>query len=483
MKFGQAVTDVFSLDVHSLAVFRFLLGLFLIVDLSERLRTLVLFYTDSGVFPRSTAGYALHDWRISLHMANGEPVFQAVLFIIAGLAAFSLMIGYKTRLVTIISWLMLISLHNRNPFLLYGSDTMLRAVLFWAMFLPLGQVWSVDSKLSQESRSSLSNRVVSVGSACFIIQMAMVYLFASALKSDALWREDGTAIEYALRLRQLGTPLGLYLSEIPWFTRTATFGTVFLEGIVPWFLFIPWLSKYTRLPIVILFIGFHAGIASSMAVGLFPYIGMLAWVALLPGGFWDFVFKRLGRSIVQEQPESKASVQEEPTKSIIAAGLGSGVAIASLALLLWLNFTTVWDRPDLRKPLTPILYATQLRQEWNMFAPKPLRRTRWFIVEVWTSDGQRYDALKDWQEVDESLPTYAHDAMPSVRWRKYLNAMRERDRSREWQQFCRYFARSAESKFGKDTVELVQVRFFQQLLLPDGEVRDIKPRTLYKFNY
>lgn len=479
----KGLVSPFELDLRSLAVFRILLGIVLFVDLLERSTTLPQFYTDDGLFPRSIAGYALHDWRISIHMANGEGLFQGFLFVLAACAALSLAVGYRTRLATLISLVLLVSLHNRNPFVLYGADTMLRAMLFWAMFLPLGHAWSIDACEKHKGMGDLpvsTHRFDSIGTACYTVQLAIVYLFSAALKTDPIWREDHTAVEYALRLRQLGTPLGLYLADYGFFTTLASRGTLILEGVIPWFMFVPVLCRYLRLPIVLLFLGFHIGLAATMAIGLFPYVAMVAWTALIPGCVWNWFGSRMGLGI----PTAADSVCEDrQSQPSILSAIGGGIAIAAMGLVIWVNLTTIWDRPDLRRPLNPLLYSTQIRQHWNMFAPKPLRVTRWYVVEVWTTDGMKYDGLRGFRQVDESPPEFARDATPSVRWRKFLNAMRDRDRDREWQAIGRYFAIQGENRFGEDTVEMVVIKIFQQRVLLGGEVRNINPETLYRYSH
>ena len=90
--------------------------------------------------------------------------FQAVLFVINALFGLSFLVGYKTRVSNFLCWLMMTSLHNRNPYILNAGissplsspsplsefiktsgDDMLRLFVFWGMFLPLGKCVSVDS--------------------------------------------------------------------------------------------------------------------------------------------------------------------------------------------------------------------------------------------------------------------------------------------------------------------------------------------------
>ena len=107
--------------------------------------------TDQGLLPRLAVA-ARNPEVISIHLANGTPQFQAVLFFLQALFAIGLLIGYRTRLITLLSWLLLTSLHARFRAILGGGDEYLRILLFWSLFLPLGARYSVDDALLKACR-------------------------------------------------------------------------------------------------------------------------------------------------------------------------------------------------------------------------------------------------------------------------------------------------------------------------------------------
>ena len=145
------IKRVFSLDYRSIAALRIIIGLTLLFDVIQRSTSLIAHYTDLGLLPRSELfridnynGY----W--SLHFINGSPLFISILFIIAGVFALMMIVGYKTRIATIVSFIMLISIHNRNPMVLQGGDVALRVILFWMIFMPLSNRFSLDNILKRE---------------------------------------------------------------------------------------------------------------------------------------------------------------------------------------------------------------------------------------------------------------------------------------------------------------------------------------------
>src|SRR5262249_30181526 len=129
-------------------------------------------------------------WNWSFHFASGASWYQAILFGISGVLALALAAGFATRIATIGSWLMLVSIHHRVPAVLSGAEILLRMLLFWAMFLPLGATWSVDgwrAKRKGRAAPDPEASVLSVGSAAILLQMGLMYLFSAIFKSNAQW--------------------------------------------------------------------------------------------------------------------------------------------------------------------------------------------------------------------------------------------------------------------------------------------------------
>ena len=173
--------EILGIDLRSLALFRIALALLLLVYLSVLATDLTLFYTDQGVLPRSLLFETYPYPRIDLHSINGSTSFVAFLFLIQMTLAVFLLVGWKTGIVTALSWLLLTSLHARNPMLLHSGDYLLRILFFWSLFLPLGARFSLD-RLLHPSSEKLPARVFSAGSAALLIQVFLVYAFAAHAK-------------------------------------------------------------------------------------------------------------------------------------------------------------------------------------------------------------------------------------------------------------------------------------------------------------
>src|ERR671921_1136950 len=280
------VVEIFGADLRSLATFRIVLALLVLADLANRATDISAHYTDAGIMPRTVlVQQLLSPWAFSLHLMNGGGLFQALLFGVASLAAFGMLVGYRTRLMTFVVWLVLLSIQLRNPLLNGSESPMLRMLLFWGMLLPLGAYWSVDRARSALPRPS--TRFLSLATFGLFMQIAFVYWFTAALKSGPEWRTDYTALYYALSLDQLATPIGHLLLDFPTLLQVLTFGTFALEALGPLLLFCPIFTGPVRTWAALAFMSLHFGIWLTMDIGIFPWISPFCMVCFFPTWFWE----------------------------------------------------------------------------------------------------------------------------------------------------------------------------------------------------
>lgn len=361
---------VFTLDLRSLAFFRVTMALLLLGDLAQRLTDLTAHYTDSGVLARNVLNRSIA-WEPgmwSLHQASGDASFQLVMFAVAAVLAVMLLVGYRTKVAAIGSWIMLISLHSRNPLVVQGGDTLLRVMLFWSLFLPIGARWSVDAASAgakrwkpkgasdgegagpscsldapaascaidaespprprpgpstntpavscsldtpasdaasggiastidpsappENAHVSRVSTIASIFAAAFILQLAMVYIFSSMHKYHPVWWK-GQAVYYALHIEFYVTSLGAWLTQFPRLMKPFTYMTLIGEGLGPVLLFIPFRRDLFRGLAVVGFMLMHLAFGLCLSIGIFPLVAFVAWSALLPPSFWDWLLAKL----------------------------------------------------------------------------------------------------------------------------------------------------------------------------------------------
>ena len=112
------------IDFRSLGLFRALLGAILLVDFVARFFDLEAHYAFSGILPKRLVSLSEGAW--SIHLLNGAPWFQGGLLALSALLALLFLVGYRTKWVTPLLFLLVVSLHNRNSLVLNGGDHLLR---------------------------------------------------------------------------------------------------------------------------------------------------------------------------------------------------------------------------------------------------------------------------------------------------------------------------------------------------------------------
>ena len=289
------IEEVFSFDLRSLALLRMGLALVIIADLIMRSQDLTAHYSDNGVLPRTALiNQIINPWYWSIHLISGQTFVQGLLFLLAGFIALAMLVGYRTRLATIASWALVISLHNRNPALIFAADDVLRALLFWAIFLPLGACYSLDSALNS-SKQPLPKTVFSAATIALMVQQVLIYAGSAAFKTKSeLWWPQGDAVYYALSFDQYATGFGLFLLSFPpIILKLLTFAALWFEWLGPLMIFIPWRVSFFRCLAVVSFILLHIGFGLCFELGIFPYLSVFSWLAFIPTAVWDHLEEKI----------------------------------------------------------------------------------------------------------------------------------------------------------------------------------------------
>ena len=289
-----------GLDLRALALFRVAIAVVLFAEMWARLPWLGPFQTQDGLVPidQLFGSLATTDtWnRWSLHTLNGTYGWQLFLAIAQGLAALALAVGWRTRLITIVCWVLIVSSQNRNTYLVNAGDTLLRCMLFWAMWMPLGARASIDAALDTEAvldPAKRNNRWLGLSGIAFMLQLTLMYVCTAALKASPIWTDTWDAVRAALALDYLTTPLGTWLGGAPdWLLQGLCLGTLIAEWGAALLIWTPFFTTALRTLGVVMLCGMHIAFTMTMDIGLFSWIAVSCWLALLPPGFWDALFAR-----------------------------------------------------------------------------------------------------------------------------------------------------------------------------------------------
>lgn len=286
------LAEIFGIDLRTLALFRVCLALIILLDLALRARDLTAHYSDYGVLPRAALLGDIGQGFPSLHLISGSSKIEALLFVFSALVALALLIGYRTRIATVVSWILLLSLQARNPGVMQGGDMLLYLLLFWGIFLPLAARFSVDAALNEEAQKA-PNAFFSMATMALLVQAMCVYTFGALLKSSPVWIPDGTAIYYALQLDYIITPLGHWLGQFGSVLQFLTYYVWSLELLAPLIMFSPIAHYRTRLIGITLLVLLHTGFLLCIYIGIFGLCSIASILAFTPGRLWDKIGERI----------------------------------------------------------------------------------------------------------------------------------------------------------------------------------------------
>jgi hypothetical protein len=406
-----------------------LLALLLLADLAIRATDLSAMYTDAGMFPRAEIWNRITSaWNWSLHFASGASWYQAVLFGISGVLALALAVGCATRVATIASWVMVVSIHHRAPGILSGAEILLRMLLFWAMFLPLGAAWAVDSWRAQGKGrvplNSRETRVLSVASAAVLLQMGLMYLFSAIFKSNAQWFH-GQALAGILAHDFYALPPAAWLLRFPGLLKVLTWTVLVVEWAAPLLLFSPRWTGRVRLAAICVLAAMHIGIGICLEVGIFSYVSLAGLSLFLPAEFWNNRFlARFGHRV--EQPERdlrirQSAVIRNPHLPYVAQGL----CLLALIYVLTLNLNSISSHPLASlQPENFRVFRTGLglSQNWGMFGEIP-SMDGWYVARAKLRDGSVVDLLRNGAALDWKRPEFPARLFPNHFWHKLFREM------------------------------------------------------------
>ncbi len=215
-------------------------------------------------------------WSLFFIQAGAQATTLAYAIVWMGIiAAFMLMIGWQSRLAAFITWLVWVSLWNRNPLLLDGDDAILKLMCFYLMLSSCGNCWSVDACLQ------IKPQQVSVWPLRLIqFQIALIYFVSGWVKFHSPEWLDGTIMQYVLIHPQYSRWDGWSFIDNPLLSGVL----VALAGFIRWWeLLFPFLLINARSRKISLLIGilFHAGLLLTMNLRWFPVIMLSLYPALL----------------------------------------------------------------------------------------------------------------------------------------------------------------------------------------------------------
>jgi hypothetical protein len=287
----------FTIDPRTAGLFRVVLGTLLVLDCLRHWADARLLYSIDGVFPNDK-----HLWQpssshlFSIFHAFSTPAEVHVLFALGLLCHFALLVGYRSKLAALLSFVFVTSMDSRITLVENGGYVVVNLATFYAFFLPIERRFSIDAwraswrgekertaaDLERHAAAVESTRpIVTAGIAVALFNFAMVYFFNVVNKTGHIWRK-GDTVHYVLHIDRMVTGLGVFVREtMPHPVLVASdFLVLSVEAIIFMCIIWPFGRKVTRPVALVLVFGLHAMLGTMMRLGPFSWF-MIGWSTLL----------------------------------------------------------------------------------------------------------------------------------------------------------------------------------------------------------
>jgi len=245
-------------QVHAapLAVFRVFFGVMMLLSI-------IRFWANGWIeklyiIPKFHFSYYGFEWIKPLG------IYTYVLFIICGLAAIFIAIGYKYRIAIIIFFLSFtyIELMDKTTYL--NHYYFISILSFLLIFLPANKQFSLDAFFCKKNHVNIPRWTIDSIKLLLII----VYFYAGLAKLNSDWLFRAQPLKIWLPSKYDIPFIGENLMQQEWFYFAMSWGGMLYDLTIPFLL----LYKRTRLIAFIFVVLFHVFTRVLFPIGMFPYI-------------------------------------------------------------------------------------------------------------------------------------------------------------------------------------------------------------------
>jgi len=290
----------------TMGVFRIIVGSLLFINLAMIGVYFDSWYSEKGYVPiRASERWSGDLVRLNLLDGVTDVRVTAAFYIATMLAALLTAVGLWTRISSIALYILLTTIHHRNPLILHGGDTVMRCACLYVALAPSGAAVSLDRFLALRKTPGLAMAWVSLWPQRLVqIQVAIIYFTTVWHKWFGNWWKEGIATWFPANLREFDRfPVPDFVDRQPVVAIT-TYGTLLVELSLATLVFYKPFRKWVLLGGILL----HGGIEYRMNIPLFAFLMCSLYVAFYEGDevaeWWDRLKTRFGKKGTQPPTKS-----------------------------------------------------------------------------------------------------------------------------------------------------------------------------------
>jgi hypothetical protein len=228
-------------------------------------------FGTNGIAP--TKPSLANTWGIfDLFATNPAILAGWVLLLVASIA---LMVGWHSRLAAVLVFILILSFQRRDPWFFNAGDAVVRIEALFLAISPCGAALSLDQR--RRTGSFWTAQTLPTWPIRLIqVQMSIIYVVCVQTKLSGQTWLDGTAVSYALRLKDMQRlPVPDWITTNPTLMNAATWGTLATElalGVLIW-------NTRARPWVLAAGVMLHLGIDLNIEIGIFSYAMLVMYVA------------------------------------------------------------------------------------------------------------------------------------------------------------------------------------------------------------
>nr|WP_197442924.1 HTTM domain-containing protein [Lignipirellula cremea] len=218
------------------------------------------------------------NWNWSLLQGIGDgQALQLAMWVWMG-ATICLLLGWNTRAVAIVVWVLSVSFTNLNVNSINAGDHIRGILLMYLMLTPCGAAWSIDAWRRRRMLGAVPQIFVHPWALrLLLVQLSFMYSASGICKLSGESWTHGDSLYYVMQDLTL-TRFSPQQLELPiWLTQIATWSVLAWETLFP---LLVW-NRRTRVASLWFGVSMHVGILITMELGGFPLYLLAAYVPLI----------------------------------------------------------------------------------------------------------------------------------------------------------------------------------------------------------
>ncbi len=211
-----------------------------------------------------------------------EP-FWTLIFVVGGIAGLAVMLGYRYRQSIFILFLCFSYVFFAEKALYLNHGYLFVMILFWMNFVPANRWFSLDVK---NGKVEAKSRVPKIYKLLFCFLMGLVYFYGGIAKFNPDWTRAVPMLKW-LQYKSDYFLIGPLISQ-DWFAWFLSYGGLFFDTFIVFFLIIPATRKYA----IFMAIFFHVTNTMIFQIGIFPWLSIGLTLLFMSDKWFDNIYDR-----------------------------------------------------------------------------------------------------------------------------------------------------------------------------------------------